>query len=117
MPQPSWACARAATRRITIARSAILVTPSSYDAGMKRFRIDPKKRTALAAIDPADTSAFAGGKKKGLEKSHALQIRLGELQELLFAEHRQKVLIVLQGMDTSGKDGTVRHVMSECSPQ
>src|SRR5207245_2669105 len=40
----------------------------------------------------------------------------GELQELLFAEHKHKLLVVLQGMDTSGKDGTVRHVMRGVSP-
>jgi PPK2 family polyphosphate:nucleotide phosphotransferase len=46
-----------------------------------------------------------------------LQKRIGELQELLYAENRRRLLVVLQGMDTSGKDGTVRHVMSEASPQ
>ncbi len=43
--------------------------------------------------------------------------KLGKLQELLFAEHKHKLLVVLQGMDTSGKDGTVRHVMRGVSPQ
>lgn len=84
---------------------------------MKRFRIEPGERVRLSDIDPSDTSAVPGGKKKGLELTSALAQRLGELQEVLFAERKQKVLILLQGMDTSGKDGTVRHVMSECSPQ
>lgn len=88
-----------------------------HDGVMKQFRVDPGKRLRLAQIDPSDTSAFAGGKKQSAEPILALQKRLGELQELLFAEHAQKVLVVLQGMDTSGKDGVVRHVMSECSPQ
>ncbi|HTI15758.1 MAG TPA: polyphosphate kinase 2 family protein [Dictyobacter sp.] len=42
---------------------------------------------------------------------------LGELQELLFAARQQSVLMVLQGMDTSGKDGTIRHVFSAINPQ
>ena len=51
------------------------------------------------------------GKKKGREKLLELRGTLAELQELLFAEHKQKVLIVLQGIDTSGKDGTIAHEM------
>ena len=43
--------------------------------------------------------------------------RLAEIQELIFAGHERKVLIVLQGMDTGGKDGTIRHVMRGFNPQ
>lgn len=84
---------------------------------MKQFRVGPKQRARLAHRDPSDTSALPKGKKDSAEKTRDLQTRLGELQELLFAEHEQKVLIILQGMDTSGKDGTIRNVLSECSPQ
>jgi len=76
---------------------------------MKRLRLDD--------YDPDDTSAFEGGKKECAAINAAIQKRIGELQELLFAQHEHKVLIVLQGMDTSGKDGTVRHVMADSSPQ
>jgi PPK2 family polyphosphate:nucleotide phosphotransferase len=58
-----------------------------------------------------------GDKEKTQERTAKLVDRIGELQELLYAEHRHKVLIVLQGMDTSGKDGTVRKVLRETSPQ
>src|SRR5215471_3809927 len=50
------------------------------------------------------------------EKSLKLCQRIGELQELLHADARQALLIVLQGMDTSGKDGTVRHVLQSVNP-
>jgi PPK2 family polyphosphate:nucleotide phosphotransferase len=59
----------------------------------------------------------------GLEKEEALSKAaehaeaLDELAYRLYAEHRRALLIVLQGMDTSGKDGTIRHVMSGVSPQ
>jgi PPK2 family polyphosphate:nucleotide phosphotransferase len=43
--------------------------------------------------------------------------RLGALQQLLYAEGKHKVLVVLQGMDTSGKDGTIRHVFRAVNPQ
>lgn len=58
-----------------------------------------------------------GDKDETLEATEKLVRRIGELQELLYAEHKHKVLIVLQGMDTSGKDGTVRKVLAETSPQ
>src|SRR2546430_10641934 len=43
--------------------------------------------------------------------------RLDELQYLMYAEHRRALLVVLQGIDASGKDGTIRHVMSGLNPQ
>lgn len=43
--------------------------------------------------------------------------RLGELQEVLFAQKKYSVLIIFQGMDASGKDGAVRNVFEECHPQ
>ena len=78
---------------------------------MKKYRIAPGTTVRLRDFDPDDTSLVRGGKEDGREASAKIVERLGELQELLYAEHKRKVLIVLQGMDTSGKDGTIRHVM------
>jgi PPK2 family polyphosphate:nucleotide phosphotransferase len=58
-----------------------------------------------------------GDKAETQEKTAKLVDRVGELQELLYAEHKHKVLLLLQGMDTSGKDGAVRKVLRETSPQ
>ncbi len=58
-----------------------------------------------------------GDKAKTHEATAKLAFRIGELQELLYAENRHKVLIVLQGMDTAGKDSTIRKVLREVSPQ
>ena len=66
-------------------------------------------------LDPDDTGSLT--KKDAAEKNPKIEKRLGELQEVLYAEHTHKVLIVLQGMDTSGKDGTIRHVLGEVNPQ
>ena len=70
----------------------------------------------LAARDSDDTL--------GLEKGSATDTmlakniaRLDELQYLMYAEHRRALLVVLQGIDASGKDGTIRHVMSGLNPQ
>lgn len=84
---------------------------------MSRFQVKPKHPLRLRDVDPSDTSAAPGNKEETAEHTLALQTRLGELQELLFAEHKHRVLVILQGMDTSGKDGTLRKVLAECSPQ
>jgi PPK2 family polyphosphate:nucleotide phosphotransferase len=78
-------------------------------------RVEPGSKVRMKDFDP-DATPLCGDKAEGKQKCLAVQERIGELQELLYAEHRHKVLIVLQGMDTSGKDGTVRHVMNGVSP-
>ena len=76
--------------------------------------IDAPKKIELDAIDPADTGKLS---KADVERElPKLEARLAELQELLYAAARHSVLIVLQGMDTAGKDGTVKHVMSHINP-
>ena len=82
---------------------------------MKRYRIKPGARVDLDDFDPDDTSLL-DGKKEGSAENEKIAEDLSELQEVLYAEHRRKVLIVLQGMDTSGKDGTVRHVAGAFNP-
>jgi PPK2 family polyphosphate:nucleotide phosphotransferase len=75
----------------------------------------------LASIDPGATPGFSGDKDTGKEALADLGPRLAGLQETLFAEGRtggkRRVLLVLQGMDTSGKGGTVLHVVGQLDPQ
>lgn len=82
----------------------------------KRFMLDRAAKVDLSAYDPDD--CFGLGDKADaqdrLDKYHA---RLAELQELLYAENKRSLLIVLQAMDAGGKDGTIRHVMSSVNPQ
>jgi PPK2 family polyphosphate:nucleotide phosphotransferase len=84
---------------------------------MDRYRILPGSSVKLSEWDPNDMSAFPVDKKEGRERLEELNIKLEELQELLFAEDKHKVLIVLQAMDTGGKDGTIRHVFEGVNPQ
>ena len=84
---------------------------------MKKLQVKPGQKIRLSDFDPADTGLAPGSKEETNARSDKLSARLGDLQELLYAEHRHKVLVILQGMDTSGKDGTVRHVMRGVSPQ
>jgi PPK2 family polyphosphate:nucleotide phosphotransferase len=84
-------------------------------ADLAELLAGPKVR--LDDISPDDIGLAPGNKLETVAKSEKLQKRLGGLQEVLYAEHRHKVLVVLQGMDTSGKDGTVRHVLDDVSLQ
>ncbi|AXB43457.1 PPK2 family polyphosphate kinase [Amycolatopsis albispora] len=67
--------------------------------------------------DPGDRPAGPAKKSKALGELPELGAELDELQERLFAESDRRVLLVLQGMDTSGKGGTVRHVLGMVNPQ
>jgi PPK2 family polyphosphate:nucleotide phosphotransferase len=72
-------------------------------------------RFKLSEIDPSETH--------GVEKDHALETlaknreRLAALQFLLYAEAKRSLLVVLQGIDAAGKDGTISHVLSGMNPQ
>ena len=78
-------------------------------------RIEPGSKVKMKDHDP-DATPLIDDKEKAREKNAKIQPRLAELQELLFAGNKHKLLIILQGMDTSGKDGTVRHVMDGFNP-
>ena len=84
---------------------------------MERFRVKPGDKVDLKQWDPADRSAFAGSKEEAAEELARLNRSLEELQELLYAEHKNKLLIVLQAMDTGGKDGVIRRVFQGVDPQ
>jgi PPK2 family polyphosphate:nucleotide phosphotransferase len=84
---------------------------------MDTYRIAPGTTVDLSAIDTRDTAAFDGDKAAGKARLLELTDELEELQELLYAEGKHKVLIVLQATDTGGKDGTIRHVFDGVNPQ
>lgn len=70
----------------------------------------------LTELDTADTGGFDGGKSAGKALHKELNDRLEILQEKLYAQGKHKVLIVLQAMDTGGKDGTIRRVFEGVNP-
>jgi PPK2 family polyphosphate:nucleotide phosphotransferase len=79
------------------------------------YRVEPGERVDLATIDPEGERGI--DKAAGEARFRELAKELGDLQELLFAAGDQSLLVVLQGMDTSGKDGAIRHVFAEMDPQ
>ncbi|RYI32764.1 MAG: polyphosphate--nucleotide phosphotransferase, partial [Acetobacteraceae bacterium] len=70
----------------------------------------------LADFDPAATPFSSGDKSADKSAVQKIALELDALQNLFFADHRFKLLVVLQGTDTSGKDGTVRGVFGQMSP-
>ena len=82
---------------------------------MAIHRIRPGARVRLARLDPADTGKHDDEEAARAKLARDVE-RLAELQDVLYAEHKRAVLVVLQGMDTAGKDGTVKHVMSGVNP-
>jgi PPK2 family polyphosphate:nucleotide phosphotransferase len=80
----------------------------------------PTGRVDLAAVDARATPGFDGDKAAAEQETPALGERLAGLQEQLYAEGRsggsRSVLLVMQGMDTSGKGGTVKHVVGHVDP-
>jgi PPK2 family polyphosphate:nucleotide phosphotransferase len=79
-------------------------------------RVKPGRNVRLKEFDPDDTGDFKNDKEaRALLDSDVA--RLYELQEKLYADNRYSLLVVLQGMDASGKDGTIKHVMRGLNPQ
>ncbi|MCY7386470.1 MAG: polyphosphate kinase 2 family protein [Burkholderiales bacterium] len=73
-------------------------------------------KTKLAAIDPRSTCNFSGDKAATVAIFAQLNAQLVELQEVLYAENKHKLLVVLQATDTGGKDGVIRKVFSGVNP-
>jgi PPK2 family polyphosphate:nucleotide phosphotransferase len=87
------------------------------DSGMRlraALRVAPGAGVHLADVDPAAT--HGRDKASASAELESDLVRLTELQERLWAERRRRVLIVLQGIDTAGKGGTIKHVMIAFSP-
>ena len=79
--------------------------------------VHPGSRPDLATIDPAGTPGLKGGQAAAEAALADDQRTLGHLQDRLWAEANRSVLVVLQGMDASGKDGTIKHVFAGINPQ
>jgi PPK2 family polyphosphate:nucleotide phosphotransferase len=74
------------------------------------------KAVALAKFDPAAKPFSSGDKARDKEAVDQLAIEIDSLQDMLYADRRFKLLVVLQGLDAAGKDGTIRGVFARVSP-
>ncbi len=97
------------------------MTSSKHTVGLgETLRVAPGP-VDLASYPPDGTPGFDGGKSEGKKALSALADQLGDLQERLFADGKtggtRRILLVLQGMDTSGKGGVMRHAVGLFDPQ
>lgn len=84
---------------------------------MKDHKVKPQEKVKLSELDANYCEGWKGSKKDAKIKLVELNKQLDRLQEILYAEHKHKILIVLQGMDSGGKDGTIRAVFDGVNPQ
>ena len=82
----------------------------------KAWQLPLAKKRAIKDFDPAAKPYSSGNKQADIAATEALAVELDGLQNLFYADKRFKLLVILQGTDTSGKDGTLRGVFSRMSP-
>lgn len=117
-PTRTEAIAPEATDRAgSVAAPETVVDPSPPpDPNYPAYRAEPGTPIDLAAFDPDESEHYAG-KKDVKEELDRQRKRIRDLQARLYAEGEQSLLIVLQAMDTGGKDGTIRGVFEGVNPQ
>lgn len=82
-----------------------------------KYKITQGKDFQIEEYDPDDTSMWTEGKKPAKKRIKDLRKQLIGLQQVLWAEEKHKILIVLQAMDSGGKDGTIRSIFKGVNPQ
>ena len=81
-----------------------------------RYRVRPGEKIEISKLDPGGESNVSVKKSDAKDEIRNLTKKLDDLQSMLYSEHKHKLLIVLQGMDTAGKDGTIRHIFEGVNP-
>jgi PPK2 family polyphosphate:nucleotide phosphotransferase len=83
---------------------------------IQKYKIKPGSKFQMKDIDPSSKDG-AKNRETCEMKTAEMSQRMVELQQVLYAENRHALLIVLQAMDTGGKDGTIRHLFGPLNPQ
>lgn len=85
---------------------------------LERYWVKPGSKVDLAKIDTRDRALFEGSHKTEFEAQfRELQDQLQDQQKMLYAQNKHRILVVMQAMDTGGKDGCIKHVFSHIDPQ
>ena len=84
---------------------------------MNDYLVKPGSKIDLSKYDPDDLSGYKGDKEAAKREQQMLNQRLEILQEMLYAEHKHRLIVILQAMDTGGKDGVIRNVFEGVNPQ
>jgi PPK2 family polyphosphate:nucleotide phosphotransferase len=82
----------------------------------KELMVKAGEKVRLSKYDPDETLGWHKGRKMQASLEDAIR-RIDNLQYRLYAERKRALLVVLQGLDSAGKDGTIRHVMAGLNPQ
>ena len=92
---------------------------SSFSVDYTKYRVPGDGSFSLTDIDPGNTQGLVKERDKPETGKQLAELRgrLDELQQRLYAESKQSLLLVLQAMDTAGKDSVIRHVMAPLNPQ
>ena len=83
---------------------------------IKQFKFDGKSKFRISKVDPGSTGKFKS-KQEAEERLEKNILTMRDLQEKLYADATYSILIIIQAMDTAGKDGAIKHVMSGLNPQ
>lgn len=110
------AAQKAATYAASVTAPETVLKDKSPKPNYPLYRIQPGERLCLSDIDP-NASEYYKKKKDITAELEKHRQRIRKLQERLYAENQRSLLIVLQAMDTGGKDGTIKHVFREVNPQ
>lgn len=85
---------------------------------MERYRVKPGSKVVLSGIDSGEKLLFRGTHPEDYSvQFRQLRDQLQELQKMLYAQNQHRILVVMQAMDTGGKDGCIKHVFSDIDPQ
>lgn len=81
-----------------------------------RYKVEPGSKVKISKIDAGEKTLFDGNKESSLPVMEQQLARIKELQTKLYAQDKKKLLVVMQAMDTGGKDGCVRSVFGSVDP-
>jgi PPK2 family polyphosphate:nucleotide phosphotransferase len=85
---------------------------------LERYLIKPGAKVDFGKFESGEKALFDGGGKEDFAPQFdKLQDQLQQLQKMLYAQNKHRVLVVMQAMDTGGKDGCIKHVFSRIDPQ
>jgi PPK2 family polyphosphate:nucleotide phosphotransferase len=88
------------------------------NGALERYWVRPGEKLDLEKVDAGEKALFKGKDKTDiLPQFDELQDQLQELQKKLYAQNKHRILVVMQAMDTGGKDGCIKHVFSRIDPQ
>jgi PPK2 family polyphosphate:nucleotide phosphotransferase len=94
----------------------VVFRPMSKSTELRdRLRVNPNDRVSLPKLDPSDSLGWS--KTAGERATTRLLERMADAQDRLWAEQKHAVMVVLQGIDASGKDGIIKKVMTAFNPQ